>query len=121
VLLDEEPIGFVQWYRVADNETWRTAIEGTGVGDDAAGMDYLLGDHSLLGRGLGPRMLREFLDEMLPRYPEISSVVLSVGQENRRSWRALEKLGFARIWEGVIVSDDPSDEGPSYLYELVVR
>lgn len=121
ILLDGHPVGFLQWYRVADNPTWRAAIEGTGVGDDAAGMDYLLGDETLLGHGLGPRVLRQFLDEVLRRYPEIATVALSVGKGNRRSWRALEKLGFTRAWEGEIVSDDPSDEGLSYLYVLDVR
>jgi aminoglycoside 6'-N-acetyltransferase len=121
VELDGHPIGFFQWYLLYDNPSWRKAIEAAGVGADAAGVDYLIGDPSLLGKGIGPRMLRQFLDELLPRYPAVDSIALSVAQGNRRSWRALEKLGFTRMWEGDIVSDDPSDEGPSFVYVLQVR
>lgn len=91
------------------------------MGDDAAGMDDLIGDATLLGRGLGPRLLGQFLDEVLPRYHEIASVALSVAQDNRRSWRALEKLGLTRAWAGDVFSEDPSDEGPSDVYVLEVR
>lgn len=119
--LDEHPIGFLQWYRMVDNPSWLKAIEVAGVSADAAGMDYLIGDVTLVGKGLGPRMIRQFLDEVLPRYPEVASIALSVGQGNQRSWRAIEKLGFHRVWEGNIVSDDPSDEGPSFIYVHQVR
>jgi aminoglycoside 6'-N-acetyltransferase len=119
--LDEHPIGFLQWYCMVDNPSWLKTVEAAGVGADAAGMDYLIGDATLVGKGLGPRMIRQFLDDVLPRYPAVASIALSVGQGNRRSWRALEKLGFRRVWEGDIVSDDPSDEGPSFIYVLKVR
>jgi aminoglycoside 6'-N-acetyltransferase len=121
VELDCRAIGLVQWYRMVDNPSWLRAIAHAGVDEDAAGMDYLIGDELLLGQGLGPRMLRQFLDEVLPRYPSVPSIALSVGQGNRRSWRALEKLGFLRVWEGDVVSDDPSDEGPSFIYVMTVR
>ena len=120
-MLDEHPIGFLQWYCMVDNPSWLKAIEAAGVGADAAGMDYLIGDATLVGRGLGPRMIRQFLEEVLPRYPRVASIALSVGQGNRRSWHALEQLGFHRAWEGEIVSDDPSDEGPCFVYVLRVR
>ena len=32
--------------------------------------------------------------------------------------RALEKAGYQRCWAGELESDDPSDEGPMYLYRL---
>jgi hypothetical protein len=32
----------------------------------------------------------------------------------------LERMGFVRVWEGEIVSSDPSDEGPSYVYVRAV-
>ncbi len=121
VELDERAIGFLQWYRMIDNPSWLRSIAPAGVGEDAAGMDYLIGEATLLGKGLGPLMIRQFLDEVLPGCPGVHSVALSVGQGNRRSWRALEKLGFRRVWEGDLVSDDPSDEGPSFVYVLQVR
>ena len=44
------------------------------------------------------------------------AVVVDVLQENRASWRALERAGFHRVWEGTLNSDHPSDEGPCFLY-----
>ena len=45
-----------------------------------------------------------------------SAVVVAVQQANRASWRALEGAGFRRQWEGLLVTDDLSDQGPAYLY-----
>lgn len=119
--LDRTDVGLVQWYRMVDNPEWQRALAAAQVDEPAAGMDYLIADEGRLGQGLGPRMLTAFFEVILPRYPEIEAIALSVGQGNTRSWRMLEKLGFRRIWEGEIVSSDPSDEGPSYVYERRVR
>lgn len=115
--LEGAATGLVQWYRVADNPVWRDALAPSGYGDEtAASIDYLIGDAALIGKGLGPRIIEQFLTEVWPRYPEISAIVTSTSQDNPRSWRALERVGFRRVWAGEIVSDDPSDEGLSYLY-----
>jgi aminoglycoside 6'-N-acetyltransferase len=116
VELDGVAIGLAQWYRVADNPIWRRALAPSGFGEEAGSIDYLIGEAALLGKGLGPQVIEQFLNEVWPRYPEIAAVVTSTSTDNRRSWRALEKAGFRRVWSGEIVSDDPSDEGPSYLY-----
>jgi len=50
------------------------------------------------------------------RYPEADTALVAVGQRNVASWRALEKAGYRRCWAGELISDDPSDEGPMYLY-----
>ena len=50
------------------------------------------------------------------RYPAIGLVAAAVSQANAASWRALEKAGYRRAWAGELDSDDPSDEGPMYLY-----
>ena len=48
--------------------------------------------------------------------PDIEAVVVDVLEENRASWRALERAGFHRVWAGTLDSDDPSDQGPCFLY-----
>ena len=47
---------------------------------------------------------------------DIDRLAVAVQQANHRSWRALEKAGYDRVFAGMIDSDDPSDAGPSYLY-----
>jgi aminoglycoside 6'-N-acetyltransferase len=51
-------------------------------------------------------------------YSDVPAVVVSIQEDNRRSWRALEKIGFRRAWTGALVSDDPSDDGISHVYML---
>jgi len=119
VNLDGEPIGMVQRYRVADYPEWVVSLEPTGVpATEAAGIDYLIGAADLIGRGVGPAMLAQFAGLTLARYPAVSFLVVDIDPENRRSWRALEKAGFTRIWEGDLEAEDPSDAGPAYVYVL---
>ena len=61
-------------------------------------------------------MIDGLVEETWASHAGVQLVVAAVQQANRRSWRALEKVGFRRVWAGEIVSDDPSDEGPNYVY-----
>ena len=113
---DGRPIGFVQRYRLDDNPEWQQAV-AVGVGQIVgAGIDYLIGDETMTGRRLGRRMVSGFVDESWTRYPDVSAIVVAVQQDNDASWRALEGAGFRREWGGMLDTDDPSDQGPSYLY-----
>ena len=112
VELDGRPVGFVQRYLVDDYPRWAEAL---GI-EAAAGIDYLIGAVELTGVGLGTRLVDTFTSDTLERYPDAACVVVTVAQANRRSWRALEKSGYERVFAGPIDSDDPSDEGPQYVY-----
>jgi aminoglycoside 6'-N-acetyltransferase len=112
VELDGRAVGFVQRYLLDDYPQWSTAL---GV-ERAAGIDYLIGVAELTGVGLGPVVVDAFTTSTFERYAEIDHVAVAVQQANRRSWRALEKAGYERVFAGEIDSDDPSDAGPSYTY-----
>jgi aminoglycoside 6'-N-acetyltransferase len=111
-------IGFIQRYLVADDPEWERALRATGAADagQAVGIDYLIGDPALTGKGIGSAAIREFTAVAFRRYPQAVSVLVDVSQANRPSWRALERAGYTRCWAGLLDSSDPSDEGPSYLY-----
>ena len=115
------PIGMIQWYLLEDNLDWQRTLAATGVPADAAGIDYLIGAEDHVGQGVGPVMIERFLAEFGSAARPSGSVVASVHQDNRRSWRALEKIGFRRVWAGELDSDDPSDEGPSFVYLRSIR
>lgn len=117
---DGAAVGLFQRYLVADNEEWATTLRGTGQPDvvTAIGIDYLIGEPALTGRGLGTAAIITFTRLALARYPTASLMAVAVAQGNIASWRALEKAGYDRCWEGELVSDDPSDEGPMYLYRF---
>jgi len=112
------PIGLIQRYRFADNRAWQSAMSVAGTPHNAAGIDYLIGSNDLIGIGLGPQAIGRFVEETWPRYPDIAAIVVNVDVENRRSWRALEKVGFQRAWTGELDSDDPSDAGMNHVYVL---
>jgi aminoglycoside 6'-N-acetyltransferase len=116
--LDGRPIGMLQRYRLADNPDYERALEPVGAPHPAAGLDYLIGEPDLTGRGLGPVMIAEGSAGAWETYPEIAAIVVAVQVANRRSWRALEKAGYRRAWSGFTDSGDPSDEGPSHVYVL---
>ena len=113
VVIGGEPAGFTQRYLISDDPAWQAAL---GI-ERAAGIDYLVGAPELIGSGIGPIVIDRFTLDSFERYPEADSVVAVVQQDNRRSWRALEKAGFVRTFAGTIASDHPSDEGPSFVYE----
>jgi aminoglycoside 6'-N-acetyltransferase len=116
--LDGRPIGMLQRYRLADNPDYERALEPAGAPRPAAGIDYLIGESRLTGRGLGPLVIAQGSTGAWMAYPEIVAIVVTVPVENRRSWRALEKAGYRRTWSGLVNSGDPSDDGPSYVYVL---
>lgn len=118
VHLEGEPVGMIQRYRLTDEPEWQEALAVTGTPADAAGIDYLIGDVALIGLGLGPRIIAEFIADTWQRYPEVPAIVVDIDQRNRRSWRALEKAGFERVYDGPIEDEEASDDGAVYVYLL---
>jgi aminoglycoside 6'-N-acetyltransferase len=116
--LDERPIGMLQRYLLSDNPDYQRALGPAGAPAAAASLDYLIGEEELTGSGLGPAMITKGSAEIWLQHPEIVAIVVAVQQDNRPSWRALEKAGYRRTWSGTIASGDPSDSGPSYVYLL---
>lgn len=114
---DGAPVGFIQRYRLADNPEWVESLKVAGTPDDAAGCDYVIGSPELIGQGLGPQLISQFVADIWVRYPEVPAIVIDVDQLNRRSWRALEKVGFERVFSGDIESEPP-DSGPAHVYLL---
>ncbi|HET6874079.1 MAG TPA: GNAT family N-acetyltransferase [Acidimicrobiales bacterium] len=112
--LDGSPVGMIQRYRHRDHQDWDRAI---GI-PDAAGIDYYIGEADQVGRGVGPAAIAAFARDTLARYEDVRCIVAAPQQDNRASWRALEKAGFTRVWSGMLDSDDPSDAGPAFVYRL---
>jgi aminoglycoside 6'-N-acetyltransferase len=107
--LDGRPVGFIESYRAEDYaEQWPV-----GAPPGAVGVDLLIGEEELTGRGLGPEILRTYAAELL-RDPAVSQVIAGVELENRASLRAFEKAGFAPT--GVV--HVPCERAPEQLMVL---
>jgi aminoglycoside 6'-N-acetyltransferase len=94
IVVDSRPIGMIQTYLASDYPEWEDIVQ---VGDGVAGVDLMIGEADLVGRGLGPRILAEFARDVVFADPAISAVVATPEEPNRASWRAFEKAGFHHV------------------------
>jgi len=84
-------IGWIQCYPTIDDPGeceawWRLGIDRT-----AAGIDYLIGDPGMRGRGIGSAMIRAFVaDVVFGLHPGWSQVCAGPYLANDSSWRTLE-------------------------------
>jgi len=90
-----EPIGYLQFYRW---RAWPEAAETLGAGTDegAFGIDLFIGEPSVIGRGVGTRVV-SLACAYLEREHGASAVVLATETTNHRAQRAYEKAGFAKV------------------------
>jgi aminoglycoside 6'-N-acetyltransferase len=96
VEIDGVPAGYLQRYRVRDYPEYAAAARD----DDTVGVDYIIGEPEFVGRGIGTRMIWQYVrDIVLPAYPDVPRVLASPDVRNGRSIRTLEKAGFRRAHE----------------------
>lgn len=114
---DGRAVGMVQRYLIADEPEWRLAFDGICDVSNAAGIDYLIGEADLVGKGIGTAMVAAYASLVFD-WRAVDSIVVTAHQANVGSWRILEKAGFERIYAGEIDSPDPSDSGPQFAYLL---
>jgi RimJ/RimL family protein N-acetyltransferase len=101
--IDGRDVGYIQHYHVASYPEYANAL---GI-ENAAAIDYVIGDPEYVGRGYGPSIIRRYVEDfVLPAHPTISCVLSSPSPENARSIRALEKAGFRQLRTARIVDQD---------------
>jgi aminoglycoside 6'-N-acetyltransferase len=94
IVVDGRPVGMIQTYVVADHPDWEAIVQ---VGEGVAGVDLLIGNEELIGRGLGPQVLEAFAEDVVFANPATHACVAAVDEANRRSLRAFEKAGFRSV------------------------
>lgn len=108
ILYGERPIGYIQSYRVSDDEEYDALI---GV-ENSAGIDLFIGEEAFLYRGLGAGIIHRFLEEFVFSDGDLEVCVIDPEPKNKAAIRAYEKAGF-RHFESV-----ETPEGPAYLMKL---
>ena len=89
------PVGWIQCYAWADYPEEAEPYWSLGADRAGAGIDYLVGEVTDRGQGLGSAMIRAFVhDIVFARHPEWTQVATAANRDNVASWRALEKAGF---------------------------
>lgn len=111
-VLGDRPIGYAQLYAVDAPPI----APGHEVPRRAIGIDFVVGEDDLIGRGIGTALIGDFIrDVVLVRHPDATHVVAQPNHRNRRSIRALEKNGFiAGLWV-----DAPARPGEKPETEIV--
>lgn len=99
VYVGDRPVGFVQSSPLAEDEQYfEVARWSTDGGADTVAIDYAIGDASLVGRGVGTRLIWNYVrDVVLARAPGTRFVVADPAVANMASIRACEKAGFRRV------------------------
>ena len=91
VEMDGRPIGMIQSYVTQD---YADHIAEVGeLPERALEVDLFIGDPALIGKGVGPAMLRAFLDEEFARRG-LDYCVIGPSRANVAAIRAYEKVGF---------------------------
>ena len=112
------PIGFQQWYPLAD-EPDVMAEYGITAGDGAFGIDQFIGESSRHEQGLGTRQVRAVTRWLVgPNGPGARRVFTDPVVENERAVRCYEKAGFVKL--RILPGHERLDGEPrdSWLMEL---
>jgi aminoglycoside 6'-N-acetyltransferase len=106
-----EAIGLIQFSRFEDYPEYVAEVEDVlPVPAGAVSVDYLIGDVSLIGRGLGRAMLVAFVERIWVEEPTATCILVPVNSANVASWKALLAAGFHLAGRGEMEPDNPTDE-----------
>lgn len=112
LVVDRIDAGYFQVYDVGADPEYAVACATAGVVPGTAGIDYLVGDPRLTGRGIGTLAIARFVaDVVLGRAPW-PAVSAGPHPRNVASIRVLEKNGFR------LAGDIETAEGPEHLMLL---
>ncbi len=111
--LDDRPVGWIQCYPVADSPTEAELWWPRGIDRTAAGIDYLVGEPSHRGWGIGSAMVRAFVERVVfGDHPDWTQAAAAPLEANAASWRSLARAGFRYV---ATVEDE---HGPARLMAL---
>jgi aminoglycoside 6'-N-acetyltransferase len=103
--VDAADAGYIQAYDLAHFPEYASQIGGAA---GIACLDLFIGEEKLTGWGIGSRVLRQFVDEVVFAWEGVGACVAGPTEGNLASIRAFEKAGFSR-WKIVKPPDGESE------------
>jgi multimeric flavodoxin WrbA/RimJ/RimL family protein N-acetyltransferase len=91
------PIGFIQFYRAADFPRDGFNIENVWQDQDKslAAIDFYIGEPDCIGVGLGPQVLRSFLNDHV--FKHFDACLVDPEKSNKAAIKAYAKAGFSTL------------------------
>jgi aminoglycoside 6'-N-acetyltransferase len=105
VQYDQEPIGYLQYYRISDYPRYCSLV---GAGPHDYGMDLFIGRDDRIGRGVGTRIVAAALKELIFAQANAERCLVGPSPENQRAIRCFEKCGFRHV--RTVVANDGEEE-----------
>jgi aminoglycoside 6'-N-acetyltransferase-1b/aminoglycoside 6'-N-acetyltransferase-2 len=92
IYFEHHPIGYLQYYNAnkVGGGWWENEKPGT------FGVDLMIGEEKLLGRGYGATIITEFLSLIKAREESVTSFIIDPDPSNHRAIKSFEKAGFIR-------------------------
>ncbi len=87
--VDEKPVGFLQYYDVAQAPDDWNKDEPAGT----IGFDIFIGEQEYLGKGYGPAAITLMIKQLFAE-PNITKIIVDVDPKNLAAIRAYEKAGL---------------------------
>ncbi len=91
--VNQKPIGYVQYYKVVDYP-WPAQDLSQDIINNAAGMDILIGEKSMIGRGIGQLIINEFLQAYI--WPKFNYCIVDPSTKHKSAIRCYHRSGFKK-------------------------
>ena len=114
VYLGQKPIGYIQYYYV-DGTGQKTEEYLPELPAGTIGTDQFIGEPDCIGKGIGTRMIKEFIAYLLTIEPTCKTIIVDPEPANYAAIRCYEKVGFAKVGEYQM------NDGPCLLMQYDVK
>lgn len=107
VLADKNQIAYIQTCKIAGYRSWGNQNLSEEIIKNSAGLDIFIGEKSMIGKGLGGKIMQEFIENKI--WPEFQYCVVDPDIKNTAAIRCYEKLHFKEhtLTETVDALDQP--------------
>jgi|GEM_PF-1503565 len=87
--IDQQPIGYIQWYQANKFPEWQNQPDGT------YGVDLYIGNLEFIGKGYGTQIVKQFV-RLLLKKPNVTNIIANPDISNTAAIRCYEKAGFKK-------------------------